>query len=67
MDDIAEMMMKEKENYGAAKRAGKSEGRREGALAKQNEIAKNMLNSGMTINLISKFTGLTNNQILALK
>ncbi len=52
---------KEIESYGFNK--GKEEGKKEGKKEKQIEIAKKMLKENMDINLISKLTSLTENEI----
>ena len=46
---------------------GKSEGISEGKNERNIEIAKNMLNEGIDINIITKCTGLTNEDINALR
>ena len=65
--ELAEYRMKEIrdkkaiESYGF--NTGKEEGRKEGKKEKQIEIAKKMLKENMDINLISKLTSLTENEI----
>jgi hypothetical protein len=49
-----------------AKKEGKKEGKREGMEAKAKETAKRMLEDGMPIETISKYTGLTEKEIKAL-
>ena len=46
---------------------GKAEGKAEGKNERNIEIAKNMLNEGIDINIITKCTGLTNEDINALR
>ena len=46
---------------------GKAEGISEGKNERNIEIAKNMLNEGIDINIITKCTGLTNEDINALR
>ena len=46
---------------------GKAEGFSQGKIENKKEIAKNMLNEGIDINIIIKCTGLTNEDINALK
>ena len=56
----------EKDGYDKGERAGREEGRSEGAAQKEREIAKNLKNSGIPINVIAKNTGLTLEEIEAL-
>ena len=49
------------------RKEGKAEGISEGKNERNIEIAKNMLNEGIDINIIIKCTGLTNEDINALK
>ena len=49
------------------KAEGKIEGFSQGKIENKKEIAKNMLNEGIDINIIIKCTGLTNEDINALK
>ena len=49
------------------KAEGKAEGISEGKNERNIEIAKNMLNEGIDINIITKCTGLTNEDINALR
>ena len=51
----------------ALKDEGKTEGRIEGKRDRTIEIAKNMLNDNVDINLIKKYTNLTEEEITALK
>ena len=51
----------------ALKDEGKTEGRIEGKREEKIEIAKNMLNDNVDINLIKKYTNLTEEEITALK
>ena len=51
----------------ALKDEGKTEGRIEGKREQKIEIAKNMLNDNVDINLIKKYTNLTEEEITALK
>ena len=51
----------------ALKDEGKTEGRIEGKRDRTFEIAKNMLNDNVDINLIKKYTNLTEEEITALK
>ena len=46
---------------------GKAEGISEGKNERNIEIAKNMLNEGIDINIITKCTGLTNEDVNALR
>ena len=56
----------EKAGYDKGERDGREEGRSEGAAQKEREIAKNLKNSGIPINVIAKNTGLTLEEIEAL-
>ena len=56
----------EKDGYDKGERAGREEGRSEGAAQEKREIAKNLKNSGIPINVIAKNTGLTLEEIEAL-
>ena len=75
MDDIARMMMEEKEYYINAYIDGKeegisqglSQGISQGIILRNSEIAKNMLEENVDINLISKVTNLSVNEINQLK
>ena len=49
------------------KAEGKAEGRAEGKIESKLEIAQNMLNMNMDIKIISKATGLSENEIKNLK
>ena len=55
------------EGFSQGKAEGKAEGISEGKNERNIEIAKNMLNEGIDINIIIKCTGLTNEDINALK
>ena len=55
------------EGFSQGKVEGKAEGISEGKNERNIEIAKNMLNEGIDINIIIKCTGLTNEDINALK
>ena len=55
------------EGFSQGKVEGKAEGISEGKNERNIEIAKNMLNEGIDINIIIKCTGLTNEDISALK
>ena len=71
-----EYMLKERERIGIEQgraeglaeghAAGLSEGRSEGAAQEKREIAKNLKNSGIPIDVIAKNTGLTQEEIAAL-
>ena len=79
MDDIARMIMEEKEYYINAYIDGKeegisqgisqglSQGISQGIILRNSEIAKNMLEENVDINLISKVTNLSVNEINQLK
>ena len=56
----------EKAGYDKGERAGREEGRSEGAAQEKREIAKNLKNSGIPIDVIAKNTGLTQEEIAAL-
>ena len=56
----------EKDGYDKGERAGREEGRSEGAAQKEREIAKNLKNSGIPIDVIAKNTELTLEEIEAL-
>ena len=56
----------EKAGYDKGERAGREEGRSEGAAQEKREIAKNLKNSGIPIDVIAKNTGLTLEEIEAL-
>ncbi len=70
MEDIEKLMMNETEHYDTAykvgKREGKIEGKREGKNARNIEIAKNLINENVDINIIMSATGLSKEQINAL-
>ena len=55
------------EGFSQGKAEGKAEGISEGKNERNIEIAKNMLNEGIDINIITKCTGLTNEDINALR
>ena len=55
------------EGFSQGKVEGKAEGISEGKNERNIEIAKNMLNEGIDINIITKCTGLTNEDINALR
>ena len=56
----------EKDGYDKGERDGREEGRSEGAAQEKREIAKNLKNSGIPIDVIAKNTGLTQEEIAAL-
>ena len=53
-------------SFSACERAGREEGRSEGAAQEKREIAKNFKDSGIPIDVIAKNTGLTLEEIEAL-
>jgi predicted transposase/invertase (TIGR01784 family) len=59
--------MKESVTYQEILLEGKAEGKVEGKAEERIQIALNMLNSGLDIDLIAKLTGLSASQILGLK
>ena len=67
MEDIEKLMMNETEHYDTAykvgKREGKIEGKKEGKNARNIEIAKNLINENVDINIIMSATGLSKEQI----
>ncbi len=74
MEDIEKLMMEETEHYDTAYKVGKREGeikgKKEGISQGKNdrniEIAKSMLNEKIDISLVSRITGLTQEQINSL-
>ena len=56
-----------KKELGSARNEGRAEGRAEGEASKAQEIAINMLNDNASIDIISKYTGLTVNEIKKLE
>ena len=64
VEEFAEI--RAREAYADGEKAGREEGRSEGAAQKEREIAKNLKNSGIPINVIAKNTGLTLEEIEAL-
>ena len=64
VEEFAEI--RAREAYEDGEKAGREEGRSEGAAQKEREIAKNLKNSGIPINVIAKNTGLTLEEIEAL-
>ena len=79
MEDIVELMRNEKEDYGAAyecgvmdgevrgQKRGKKQGIIEGIKKRNTEIAKSMIDENIDINIISKVTGLTKDQLISLR
>ena len=83
MEDIVELMRNEKEDYGAAyecgvmdgevrgqkrgEKLGKKQGISEGIKKRNTEIAKSMIDENIDINIISKVTGLTKDQLISLR
>ena len=60
-----EYMLKERERRGLeqGRSEGLAEGRSEGAAQKQREIAKNLKQSGISVEVIAKNTGLTAEEV----
>lgn len=71
LEDIERLMMNETEHYDTAYKVGKREGKVEGiSLGKTEEkieIAKNLINEKVDINIIINATGLAKNQIESLR
>ncbi len=63
MEDIEKLMMSETEHYDTAYRAGKREGLSQGKNEEKIDIAKNLLNKNIDIDLVIDVTGLTKKQI----
>lgn len=59
--------MREAATYQEILLEGKAEGLAEGEIKTANRIALNMLRSGISVNLISQFTGLSLEQIQKLQ
>ncbi len=70
MEDIEKLMMEETEHYDTAYKVGKREGRNEGIsqgkAVRNIEVATNMLMENIDISIVSKITGLTQEQINSL-
>ena len=64
VEEFAEI--RAREAYADGEKAGREEGRSEGAAQKEREIAKNLKNSGIPIDVIAKNTELTLEEIEAL-
>ena len=64
VEEFAEI--RAREAYADGEKAGREEGRSEGAAQEKREIAKNLKNSGIPIDVIAKNTGLTQEEIAAL-
>ena len=64
VEEFAEI--RAREAYADGEKAGREEGRSEGAAQTEREIAKNLKNSGIPIDVIAKNTGLTLEEIEAL-
>ncbi len=75
MEDIVELMRNEKEDYGAAYECGVLDGERRGEKRGKKlgisegiaKVAKSMVNENIDINIISKVTGLTKDQLVSLR
>ena len=79
MEDIVELMRNEKEDYGAAyecgvldgekrgEKRGEKKGRKLGFSEGIVKVAKSMVNENIDINIISKVTGLTKDQLISLR
>ncbi len=63
MEDIEKLMMSETEHYDTAYRIGKREGLSQGKNEEKIDIAKNLLNKNIDIDLVIDVTGLTKKQI----
>ena len=63
MDEIAKLLINEKENYSGAYDAGKIEGIDLGT----NQVVINMLDDNVDINVISKYSKLPKRKILEIK
>ena len=64
VEEFAEI--RAREAYADGEKAGREEGRSEGAAQEKREIAKNFKDSGIPIDVIAKNTGLTQEEIAAL-
>ena len=79
MEDIVELMRNEKEDYGAAYECGVMDGEKIGEKRGEKrgkkigisegivKVAKSMVNENIDINIISKVTGLTKDQLVSLR
>ena len=83
MEDIVELMRNEKEDYGAAYECGVMDGEKRGEARGEKrgekrgrkigisegivKVAKSMVNENIDINIISKATGLTKDQLISLR
>ena len=83
MEDIVELMRNEKEDYGAAYECGVMDGEKRGEARGEKrgekrgrkigisegivKVAKSMVNENIDINIISKVTGLTKDQLVSLR
>ena len=83
MEDIVELMRNEKEDYGAAYECGVMDGEKRGEARGEKrgekrgrkigisegivKVAKSMVNENIDINIISKVTGLTKDQLISLR
>ena len=71
MEDIVELMRNEKEDYGAAYECGvidgEARGINKGIASEKLNIAKSMCQENIDINIISKVTGLTKEQLISLR
>ena len=64
VEEFAEI--RAREAYADGEKAGREEGRSEGAAQKEREIAKSMKDKGLEIAMIAELTGLTLEEIEAL-
>ena len=64
VEEFAEI--RAREAYADGEKAGREEGRSEGAAQKEREIAKSMKDKGLKIAMIDELTGLTPEEIAAL-
>ena len=67
MDEIAKLLINEKENYSGAYDAGKIEGINKGITKGTNQMVINMLDDNVDINVISKYSKLPKRKILEIK
>ena len=83
MEDIVELMRNEKEDYGAAYECGVMDGEKRGEARGEKrgekrgrkigisegivKVAKSMYRENIDINIISKVTGLTKDQLISLR
>ena len=67
MDEIAKLLINEKENYSGAYDAGKIEGINKGITKGTSQIVINMLDDNVDINVISKYSKLPKRKILEIK